>query len=243
MPPELSQETLAPQHETHAGLENGRNQTHGAWMHQGRGKMMSTEVDNQQPRQTVRWARIWTGSPLFGDSPGHLRYLSSQEACLEGLRDPTHVAEPVVSVQVSCHSSGPFLARGWGCQGGLWYITLVPGPTSFPGDSCKRRVKGAQAGAFPGHPLHPFRSHLPGGASYLGSAAIRVSKVREGHGGCPRPASLFCLFPPQPPRFCVSSRVQPRLLTRLRVPSAGPSARLALLDAEPRAARLPSPAL
>lgn len=48
----------------------------------------------------------------------------------------------------------------------------------------------------------PARAALPpppGGTSYLGSAAVRVSKVREGHGGCPWTASSSsCEFPPQP---------------------------------------------
>lgn len=95
-----------------------------------------------------------------------------------------------------------------------------------------------------GYPFYPVAPAPQGGASYLGSAAIRVSKVREGHGGCPWLACLFfSLFPPQPPRSCASSRALPQFLMRLRVPSVGSSARSALLEAEPRADRQPSPAL
>lgn len=102
-------------------------------------------------------------------------------------------------------------------------------------------------GGCPGFPRFPFHLVTPapqGGASYLGSAAIRVSKVREGHGGCAWLSLFFSLFLPQPPRWsCASSWVLPQFLTGLRGPSVGSSARSALLEAEPRADGPPSPAL
>lgn len=75
-----------------------------------------------------------------------------------------------------------------------------PGPCSLwlPGRLVRKEGAQLQARAL-GTPSSESAPTPYGGTSYLGSAAVRVSKVREGHGGCPRPSSSFpCEFPPQP---------------------------------------------
>lgn len=56
-------------------------------------------------------------------------------------------------------------------------------------------------------------------------------------------SSSLAEFPSQPRGSATLAVRSSPFLTRLRVPSAGSSARLAQLEAEPRAARVPSPGL
>lgn len=113
------------------------------------------------------------------------------------------------------------------------------GPCSLSLSLCFPPGNSQEARAPPPRSLPP-----PPGATYLGSAAIRVSKVREGHGVSPRPASLFSgEFPPQARRLRTFGRAPPRFLTPRRQPSARGSAHWARREAEPRVAPLPSSAL
>lgn len=62
-----------------------------------------------------------------------------------------------------------------------------------------------------------------GAASYLGSAAVRVSKVREGHGGCPRLACLSSfLFLPRRVVFAPPAVGRLGSLHGCGYPEAGP---------------------
>lgn len=116
---------------------------------------------------------------------------------------PTSPRERVVGAQVSGHTILQLAVGEWNvlCQRlGVSEGSVVHRICSvwLPPESLAKGGRSA-VGACTGHPL-PQSAPIPhGGTSYLGSAAVRVSKVREGHGGCPWTASFFsCEFPPQP---------------------------------------------
>lgn len=116
----------------------------------------------------------------------------------------------------------------------------------LPLASQETRARGGRtgAGACTGHPLHPLCPHPPR-RRLLPGKRCRTGVQSAGKTWWLSPARLplLLLVPASVSCICASSRVPPGFLTRLRVPSAGSSARSARLEAEPRAASLPSPAL
>lgn len=119
-----------------------------------------------------------------------------------------------------------------------------PGARSLTSPGTRVRGGRLRAGSCARRSLLPARPHpprgrlLPGKRCHKGvQSAGRTWWLSVTH------LPLLLRVPASASRFCASSRPRPRFLTRLPVPSAGSSARLARLEAEPKAARLPSPAL
>lgn len=198
----------------------------------------------------VGWTTLWTGSLVFRDSPGHLGYLYKKRPIWKF----SEILPTSLSAWAECLSSGSpnFPA----CTGGVEHSQLVTGDVrvdcgTLPWSllllvSQEARARGGRtgAGACTGHPLHPpcprppRRRLLPGKRCRTG-----VQSAGRTWWLSPARLPLLLLVPASVPRVCAPSRVPPRFLTRLQLPSAGSSARSARLEAEPRAALLPSPAL
>lgn len=95
---------------------------------------------------------------------------------------------------------GTFSVRDWGVRG---RCDTLPRPCSLwlppPHTHTERRelrARRAHQAVTPSTQADPIPHE---GTSYLGSAAVWVSEVREGHSGCPCPVSLFPYeFPSQP---------------------------------------------
>ena len=110
----------------------------------------------------------------------------------------------MVSAQVSGHTIFRLALGEWKVLGqrlGMSEGSVVhyPGPCSLCLLRRLVRKGGAQLQARALGTPSSVSAPIPhGGPSYLGSAAVRVSKVREGHGSCPWPSSFPCEFPPQP---------------------------------------------
>ena len=169
-------------HSAHPDLENRRNRKLRAWTYPWKGEEKNRGSQTNEPRKRVRQSR----------GPSRPPRISVQQGGLSGRFRRSHPPRGArgQSAQVSGHTilqlvwgSGAFSARDGVMSEGS--AVHYPGPCSLwlPWELVGEEGFAGRFGT--GLSFLPVCPIPHGGGSYLGSTAVRVSKVREGHYDCP----------------------------------------------------------